>query len=289
MQATSSQDDMEIDSRDVPVPTEVVPFMAINVQIGTLQPYEKLILSDLEEQPRPDDTADDTHPTVKLFQDKIIHTCDLCGEGAKGPFYEISGFSSNKFISYDRIVFNNTVLQYGLVFWGSPHWGEIASDSSWKKWRDSAQFKTNSMESMSWLSPNALCLMTFSEHYKVEFWTPLFNNTDKPDNRIERKLEICQAFFRRYHPLASGSELHKIHTRRRVMVAMLVPDRFRHCVTFHNNNSCIVDVGATMLKTLEALGVDEWALELGGQTYSLSYEIHLARMERMNAIQLPPL
>eukprot|EP00959_Pyramimonas_sp_CCMP1952_P150828 3156530-Pyramimonas_sp.AAC.1 len=190
------------------------------------KPYEKLILSDLEQQPRPSEGTSDSHPEVKLFRDTLIHTCDLCNDGAKGPFFTISGLptSSDKFTTYDKMMFNDQVLQYGLVFWGSPHWGETSEDN-WNKWESSGQFKTNAMESMSWHSPRALCVMTFSEDYKVEFRSPFYNNDkNTPDIRVPRKLEICQAYFRRYHPLMSGKELHKVHGTKRVMVAMLVPD-----------------------------------------------------------------
>eukprot|EP00959_Pyramimonas_sp_CCMP1952_P109487 2289976-Pyramimonas_sp.AAC.1 len=76
---------------------------------------------------------------------------------------------------------------------------------------------------MSWLSGGALTLMTFGEHYKVEFWSPLYNSTDMPDARSSRKLEVCQGYFRQYTPLASGAEYNELHSHRRVMVGMLVP------------------------------------------------------------------
>eukprot|EP00959_Pyramimonas_sp_CCMP1952_P316125 6616457-Pyramimonas_sp.AAC.1 len=68
--------------------------------------------------------------------------------------------------------FSGEQLKYGLVYWGSPHWGDTSTDGNWRKWRDSAQFKTNAFESMSRLSGGALTLMTLGEHYKEEFWSP---------------------------------------------------------------------------------------------------------------------
>ena len=60
------------------------------------------------------------------------------------------------------------------------------------------------------------------------------------------------------------------------MVALAVPTRFRHLVAHRGDD---IDVGRTMLRVLENIDKDEWAIELGGQSYALSHEVHLAREE----------
>eukprot|EP00959_Pyramimonas_sp_CCMP1952_P458666 9476990-Pyramimonas_sp.AAC.1 len=62
------------------------------------------------------------------------------------------------------------------------------------------------------------------------------------------------------------------------MVAMLVPQRFRCALTYRDHQ---IDVGKTMLRVMELFQENEFAIELGGQTYSLSYEINLARQEEL--------
>ena len=61
------------------------------------------------------------------------------------------------------------------------------------------------------------------------------------------------------------------------MVGLLVPSRFRHLVVYRDHE---LDVGMTMLNTLEHLAEGEYAMELGGQSFELGLEIHLARQER---------
>eukprot|EP00959_Pyramimonas_sp_CCMP1952_P021700 457364-Pyramimonas_sp.AAC.1 len=104
----------------------------------------------------------------------------------------MGGFSSDKFVAHDKMRFlSDEPLNYGLVFWGSPHWASV-HDSAWRQWKDSSPFKTNAWENMSWLSGDALCLMMFGAKYKVEFWPPTFNDTSNTDTQANRKLEISQ-------------------------------------------------------------------------------------------------
>ena len=129
---------------------------------------------------------------------------------------------------------------------------------------------------MSWLSPQALVVMTFHQKYKVEFWNPGFNNGSY--NRDPSRQLICsRTFFRKYRPTASGTQHHYLSEVDRVMVGLLVPSRFRHLVVYRDHK---LDVGMTMLNTLEHLAESEYAMELGGQSFELGLEIHLARQER---------
>ena len=57
------------------------------------------------------------------------------------------------------------------------------------------------------------------------------------------------------------------------MVAMLVPERYRHCLTYVSHK---LDLGATCAKVLMCMSENEFAVELGGQTFSLSKEIAIA-------------
>ena len=66
-----------------------------------------------------------------------------------------------------------------------------------------------------------------------------------------------------------------------VMIAILVPARFKDLITSHDGVK--IDVGTTMLKIYRQLGLqDEYAIELGGQTFSLSMELHLAKEAQLN-------
>eukprot|EP00959_Pyramimonas_sp_CCMP1952_P003238 67158-Pyramimonas_sp.AAC.1 len=80
------------------------------------------------------------------------------------------------------------------------------------------------------------------------------------------------AYCRAYRPLASGDSYSELAGEDDIMIAMLVPERFRDALTFRQHR---LDVGVTMMKTLKLLGDKEFAIELGGQSYSLSHEMHL--------------
>ena len=236
-------------------------------------PFRKLILTELDYPTSPGQDADEA--TIKLYEDTNSHLKILCDQGAT-CLYGISGFSGSKGTTYNLA---NGGKPLGLVFWGSPHWG--GDDCSPDGMTNSSQFKTNAFESMSWLSPQALVLMTFHQQYKVEFWNPGFNSpgfNNGSDNRDPSRQLICSpTFFRKYRPTASGTQHHYLCEVDRVMVGLLVPSRFRHLVVYRDHE---LDVGMTMLNTLEHLAEGEYAMELGGQSFELGLEIHLARQER---------
>ena len=60
------------------------------------------------------------------------------------------------------------------------------------------------------------------------------------------------------------------------MVAMLVPQKLSQCVVWRGHQ---VDVGMTLIHIMNNLQDQERALDLGGQQYGLSYEMHLAWQE----------
>ena len=89
---------------------------------------------------------------------------------------------------------------------------------------------------------------------------------------------IAPAYFRRYVPIGSGREYSEFNSRVQVMIAILVPARFKDSIAYRDGIQ--IDAGMTMLMIYQQLHVqDEYALELGGQTYALSMEIHYAREE----------
>ena len=76
----------------------------------------------------------------------------------------------------------------------------------------------------------------------------------------------------------SGGQRHPIsRLREPTFVAMLVPTRFRECLHYKDDK---IDVGNTFLAVLGKLSPLERAIEVGGQTFSLSYEVHLAKIEQ---------
>eukprot|EP00959_Pyramimonas_sp_CCMP1952_P403063 8445384-Pyramimonas_sp.AAC.1 len=65
---------------------------------------------------------------------------------------------------------------------------------------------------------------------------------------------------------------------------MFVPERCRDLLTY---KSAKLDVGKTMCRILQTLQQgQEYAIELGGQSFELAYEIHLAKEEGISDIDL---
>ena len=264
---------------------------------GNMYPYTRLILTDLEQQQKPIsrlgpaslNSAGELEPkepwseqAQKLYDTTRWNLKLLCNGGAAGPFFDISGFSGNKFLPFDEFA-KMWNYKLGLVFWGSPHWGS-QTDETTQGFKDSDQFKTNAWESMSWLAGSACIMMTFHECYKVEFWSPRYNTDCKkgvPDTRETRQLVVAPAYFRKYTPIGSGRNYSELHGNLEVMISILVPARFKDLITSHDGVK--IDVGTTMLKIYRQLGLqDEYAIELGGQTFALSMELHLAKEAQLN-------
>ena len=104
---------------------------------GTMYPYTRLILTDLEQQQKPIsrlgpaslNSAGELEPkepwseqAQKLYDTTRWNLKLLCNGGAAGPFFDISVFSGNKFLPFDEFA-KMWDYKLGLVFWGSPHWG----------------------------------------------------------------------------------------------------------------------------------------------------------------------
>ena len=243
-------------------------------------PYSRLILTDLEQQGVPDPNND---AAVLLHQQTSHNVKVLTDCGVSGPRDKISGFASQTYTSFDKIG-----VPIGMAFWGSPHWASKDQDSVTSHMESSQEFKTNAFESMGWLAGSAMILMCFNENYKVEFWHPLFNKKHgtEPDTRDPRQLTVLEGYFRQYQPIVSGSEHHLIGGGKhpRVLVAMLVPERFRDLLTYKGPK---LDVGKTMYRILQTLQQgQEYAIELGGQSFELAYEIHLAKEESISDMDL---
>ena len=76
--------------------------------------------------------------------------------------------------------------------------------------------------------------------------------------------------------MGPGPERRQLSEGKPTYVAMLVPGRFLHCVCYAGEK---IDLGKTLVAVLNSLRPSERAVELGGQTFNLSYEIHLAKVE----------
>ena len=228
--------------------------------------YNQIILTDLH-APVSDQSED------QLAEEIRRNTTVLRAGGASGPFYGISGFQSQDNKEFPEVTPN----AISLVYWGSPHWSH-EHDNATKQFKDSGAFKTNSMESMAWLAKNAFVLETFNSCYKVEFYQPRYKKNASNGFTSRRSLIVAEGFFRQYKPCTSGVQLHVIAPEDDIMVAMLVPARFAQCVQWRDGQC---DVGATMLSVIKTMGLSEKAVELGGHTFSLIYEIHLANLEQM--------
>ena len=240
--------------------------------------FQKLVLTDLAEViPNVQSEAE-----IRLQQVPLRNVHALRQGGAQGPLFGYSGFEDEDdktYMLYTELgkQINKTA---GLTIWGSPHWS-TAPDGSTESFRDSNAFKTNAFESMSWNSNTGFILMTFGEEFKPEFWHPKYNARIKAgvqDTRVKRSLLVTEGFFREYKPLRSGTEFHYVKGGEgAVMVAMLVPGRFKHCVAWKDD---LVDVGLTMLNIMCCLTESEYAIELGGQSFGMAYEMVLALKEK---------
>ena len=245
-----------------------------------LFPLWQLYLTDLSDrldkgpiQPDPTSNDDDADTIEKEARSNIKR---LQSEGANGPYFRISGFptsDSEPFKEFTTLL-NGPPVRFSLVYWGSPHWADSDAEQnhgcSHRTTND--EFKTNAFESMAWLAPDAAVMMTFSSAYKLEFYHPLWK---KPQILFgSRQLIVAEAHSRKYHPVASGAMLQPVRPNTSLMVAMLIPARLRTRVVYVDSITVSkVDIGATLSNIVEALLPQEKAIELGGQTFSLSCEI----------------
>ena len=249
---------------------------------GQSLPYSQIILTDLEAP------AQDTHneKSVELFEEVKTNLATLQSGGAQGPHYGISGFrlqSAPPYVDYASMA-ERLGFKVGVAYWGSPDW----SHNRIPRYFDhdpiphttaSDDFKTNAWESMRWLSRDCFNCITFSPKDKVEFYPPQWKRQDEgEDFPTGRQLIVGEGYFRQYVPLMSGGLRRPISWKREpTFVAMLVPTRFRECLHYTQER---LDFGKTCLAVLNKLAPTEVAIELGGQTFSLTFEIHLAKMEQ---------
>ena len=243
-------------------------------------PYSQIILTDLEAP------AQDTNNerSVELFDEIQRNLTTLQLGGAHGPHYGISGFRvPSERMDYVRVA-ERLGFKVGMAYWGSPDW----SHNRMPRYFDhdtiphtttSDVFKTNAWESMRWLSRDCFNCITFSPKDKVEFSPPQWTRQDcREDFPTGRQLIVGEGYFRQYVPLMSGGLRHPVSWKREpTFVAMLVPTRFRECLHYTQER---LDFGKTCLAVLNKLAPTEVAIELGGQTFSLTFEIHLAKMEQ---------
>ena len=249
---------------------------------GQSLPYSQIILTDLEAP------AQDTHneKSVELFEEVKTNLATLQSGGAQGPHYGISGFrlqSAQPYVDYASMA-EGLGFKVGVAYWGSPDW----SHNCIPRYFDhdpiphttaSDDFKTCAWESMRWLSRDCFNCITFSPKDKVEFYPPQWKRQDcGEDFPTGRQLIVGEGYFREYVPLMSGGLRQPVSWKREpTFVAMLVPTRFRECLHYTQER---LDFGKTCLAVLNKLAPREVAIELGGQTFSLTFEIHLAKMEQ---------
>ena len=228
-------------------------------------PLSKLYLTDYDEprRPEPDDHLQ-VPPNTRLASTAAAeNVATLKALGAKGPFYKISGFETKDEAPGDIKDFRKLLEEpniMSLVIWGSPHYSWQGNERQ-SVFKDSAHFKTCSFESIAWLAPTALTAMTFGSDYEVEFYHPYCNKSHYP-----RQLIVAELHTRCYAPIASGAWELRACEGHTTMVAMLVPERYRHCLTYESHK---LDLGATCAKVLMCMSENECAIELGGQTFSL--------------------
>jgi len=236
-------------------------------------PFYKIMLTDLNEHiPKLENAAE--MELRKLIHANLKTLCDL---GACGPVYNVSGFVSK---NGNHKLFSTITMGHpiGLVYWGSPHWADTRDRYNFQ-FKSSQEFKTSAFESMSWNAPTGVVAMSFPEVYGVEFWHPVYKKRCREaDTRVEGVLLVAQGYWRQYLPMSSGNELQQIHegSDTRTMIAMLVPMRFMPCLKWKGAK---IDVGATFLSIMRTIDRTEKVLELGGQTFAMSMEIHYARLE----------
>ena len=246
--------------------------------IKNMFPLVKLFFTDLLSGTR-DCTVDHNQHTKwtseELHKTLVAKTAEnvekLHAAGAVGPLFGISGFETQSTEEregkrdFGKLLASN--LEWGLVFWGSPHF----ADSNWdlchgcKETTTSEDFKSSSFESMAYLAPRAFIMMTFSAKYKLEFWHPLYNKSKG------RHLVITKGYARQYRPIGSGRNYRCL--AQTTMVAMLVPYKLMKCIEYFDDG---MDIGKTLLNIVDQLGPSERAIELGGQDFSMSAEILLS-------------
>lgn len=241
-------------------------------------PYSQIILTDLVAPAQ--NTQDETWSLLHRY------LTSLHSGGASGPTYGISGFrfqTTPQCTDYATLA-ERGGFKVGVAYWGSPDWSRHCipryfDHNPIPDTTASDEFKTNAWESMRWLSRDSFNCITFSPKDKVEFYPPQWKRQDEiEDFPTGRQLIVGEGYFRRYVPLMSGGQRHPISLKREpTFVAMLVPTRFRECLHYTQER---LDFGKTLLAVLNKLAPEERAIELGGQTFSLTYEIHLAKMEQ---------
>ena len=126
---------------------------------------------------------------------------------------------------------------------------------------------------MAWTC-QGLVAMCFPDKYKVDFRQPRSFDSD------DRQLIVAVAFCREYVPMCSGNEERYAIADAaidRTMIAMLVPNEGRHCVIYRDTGA--VDIGMTLLKYVDNLTDDEYAVALGCYDCSMERELLLAAAE----------
>ena len=163
-------------------------------------------------------------------------------------------------------------IEIGLLFWGSPHFNSSAcSDEHHGSMKSGATYKTEAFESIAWMAPRAFVIMPFPDKYRVEFYQPQYDKDAE-----HRVLIVARAYVRNYRPMTSsnGYRYPIANTNaEQVMVAMLVPPRFLHCISYVEGK---VDFGKTCLRVLGSLTSAECGVALGCYDLSCEMEIVLA-------------
>lgn len=185
------------------------------------------------------------------------------------PWEKVSGFAraDGEDVLNPMDLFDGKQLR--MLMWGSPHPNPSSNDGAWHgSSAVSSGYKTNAFESMAWLCPQGVVVMTFPSKYKVEFYQPCADPTSA--NRIL----ICgRMLSRAYIPMASSDSLRYTiagAAQDDTMLAMLVPQPLLGCLTMEDGK---IDFGATMRKILQAFAEDEFACALGVYDCSLEMEL----------------
>jgi hypothetical protein len=191
------------------------------------------------------------------------------------PFTNISGMPTDLPGIMRPAELVGGVHNIGLLMWGSPH-PCISSNNEelGYAWCGTKRFdhtpKTEAFETMMWYVPHGIVIMTFSSQYRCEFYQPQWHKA-----YIGRQLFVAKANMTLYAPMRSSSvTIDKISESDDVMVAMAVPGKHVHCVTYTENGD--LAFAATIQRFLRAIKKEKlYGIALGAYAANLEIEATL--------------
>jgi hypothetical protein len=189
------------------------------------------------------------------------------------PFKNVSGIKCN----FPGIMYPADIVggedKLGMLLWGSPHpclSSNVEPEN--ETWVGTLYHnhtpKTEAFEMMAWLAPLSIIVMTFSNMYRCEFYQPQWS----PES-TERHLIVASAYMKVYTPMRSSSvKIDRVSDNAAIMVAMLVPYQYVHCVIYTKDGK--LAFADTMRMFLRAIKKDnKRAVALGAYIANLEAEL----------------